>query len=58
MCDVLIKSHDWRSVVNEKARKGREEKRIGCVYPEQAEVKRNDMRSDMSSWGFVIRNTN
>jgi hypothetical protein len=39
MCDVLIKSHDWRSVINEKERKGREEKRIGCVYSEEAEVK-------------------
>jgi hypothetical protein len=30
-CDVLIKSHDWRSVVNEKERNGWEERRIGCV---------------------------
>ena len=58
MCDVLIKSHDWRSVVNEKEREGREEERIGCLYPEEAEVNRNDMQSDISSWGFVIRNSN
>jgi ABC-type dipeptide/oligopeptide/nickel transport system ATPase component len=36
MCDVLIKSHDWRSVVNEKERNGWEERRIGCVYQEEA----------------------
>jgi hypothetical protein len=56
MCDVLIKSRDWRSVINEKERKGRKEERIGCLYPEEAEVRRNDMQSDISSWGFVIRN--
>jgi len=58
MCDVLIKSHDWRSVINEKERKGREEERMGCLCPEEAEVKRNDTQSDVSSWGFVIRNAN
>ena len=58
MCDVLIKSRDWRSVINEKERKGREEERIGCLYKEEVEVKRNDMQSDVSSWGFVIRNAN
>ena len=58
MCDVLIKSHDWRSVVNGKERKGREEERIGRLYPEQAEVRRSDMQSDVTSWGFVIRNAN
>jgi hypothetical protein len=25
------------------------ENRIGCMYPEEAEVKRNNMRSDASS---------
>jgi hypothetical protein len=54
MCDVLIKSHDWRSVGNEKERKGRIEKRMGCVYPEEAEVKRDNMRSDINSWGSLI----
>jgi len=31
MCDVLIKSRDWRSVINEKERKGQEEERIGVL---------------------------
>jgi hypothetical protein len=54
MCDVLIKSHDWRSVINEKERKGTRIEENRFVYPEDAEVKRNDI----SSWGFVIRNAN
>jgi hypothetical protein len=56
MCDVLIKSHDWRSVVNEKERKGQKGKRMGCAYPEEAEVRRNNMRGDISSWGSLITN--
>jgi hypothetical protein len=56
MCDVLIKSHDWRSVVNEKERNGWEERRIGCVYQEEVEARRNNMRSDISSCPELLRN--
>jgi hypothetical protein len=56
MCDVLIKSHDWRSVVNEKEINAWEERRIGWVYQEEVEAKRNNMRSDTSSCLEFLRN--